>query len=550
MTNYLKAIFSRRQTPQSLPIPGAGQVANSAGGYAWAVDDWVRLDRFLILGSEGGSYYATEQALSRGNAEGVARCIAADGLRAVARIAALSKSGRAAKNDPALLALAMAAAVGDAATRRAAFAALPAVARTGTHLFHFAAYMDGLRGWGRGARRAIAGWYQGMPASKLAYQAIKYQSRDGWSHRDLLRLAHPVAVDETQNAVFHWMTQGWPDVGDAPHPDEALCTIWAFERAKRAQTAAEIAGLIRAYRLPREAVPTQWLNDRAVWAALLEEMPVTAMIRNLATMTRAGLLAPMSDAADRIAGTLRDGARLRAARVHPIAVLSALTTYQGGHGVRGQGEWQPVAQVVDALNDAFYLAFGSVTPAGRRIVLALDVSGSMASGTIAGVPGLTPRVGSAAMALVTAATEPQHTIVAFTNGAYPSQWSSRGFNSGITPLTISPRQRLDDVVQTVSNLPFSGTDCALPMLWALENGVAADAFVIYTDSETWAGAIHPAQALQQYRERTGIPARLVVMGMLANGFSIADPNDAGMLDVVGFDTAAPELIAAFARGEI
>ena len=250
MSNYLTTIFNREQTPQSLPIPGAGQVPDSAGGYVWAVDDWTRLDRFLILGSEGGSYYATERALSRENAEAVARCIAADGPRTVARIAEISDSGRAAKNDPALLALAMAAALGDGPTRRAAFEALPRVARIGTHLFHFAAYMQGLRGWGRGARRAIAAWYQGLPADKLAYQAIKYQNRDGWGHRDLLRLAHPATSDETQNAVFHWITQGWPDVGEAPHPDEALRPIWAFERARRARSAAEVAGLIRAYRLP------------------------------------------------------------------------------------------------------------------------------------------------------------------------------------------------------------------------------------------------------------------------------------------------------------
>jgi len=546
MTNYLKMIFNRRQTPQSLPIPGAGQVPNSAGGYAWAVDDWTRLDRFLILGSEGGSYYAVEQALSRANAEAVARCIAADGPRTVGRIAEISDAGRAAKNDPALLALAMAAALGDETTRRAAFTALPTVARIGTHLFHFAEYMQGLRGWGRGARRAIAAWYQGMPAGKLAYQAIKYQSRDGWGHRDLLRLAHPVAADETQNAVFHWITQGWPGVGGEPHPDQALRLIWAFETAKRAQTAAEIAGLIRDYRLPREAVPTGWLNDRQVWAALLEEMPLTAMIRNLATMTRIGLLTPMSEAASKIAAELTDRDRLKAARVHPIAILTALMTYQAGHGVRGQGQWGPVSPVVDALNQAFYLAFGNVTPAGRRIVLALDVSGSMAGGMISGVPGLTPRVGSAAMALVTAATEPQHTIIAFTQGNYGTRYGG----SGISRLDISPRQRLDDAVRAVSNLPFGGTDCALPMLWALEHGVEADAFVIYTDSETWAGDIHPAQALRQYRERTGIPARLVIVGMVSNGFTIADPHDAGMLDVVGFDAATPELIAAFVRGEI
>src|SRR5437868_3324769 len=70
-------LFSTRQTPQSQPIPGSGQVPNSAGGYAWAVDDWKRLSRFLILGSEGGSYYATERKLTVENAEAVRRCIQA-----------------------------------------------------------------------------------------------------------------------------------------------------------------------------------------------------------------------------------------------------------------------------------------------------------------------------------------------------------------------------------------------------------------------------------------------------------------------------------------
>ena len=74
----------------------------------WAVDDWTRLDRFLILGSEGGSYYASERKLTRENAEAVLRCIAADGARVVARIVAVSDAGRAPKNDPALFALALA----------------------------------------------------------------------------------------------------------------------------------------------------------------------------------------------------------------------------------------------------------------------------------------------------------------------------------------------------------------------------------------------------------------------------------------------------------
>jgi 60 kDa SS-A/Ro ribonucleoprotein len=77
-----------------------------------------------------------------------------------------------------------------------------------------------------------------------------------------------------------------------------------------------------------------------------------------------------------------------------------------------------------------------------------------------------------------------------------------------------------------------------------------DTFVIYTDSETWAGDIHPEDALRDYRRASGIDARLVVVGMTSNGFSIADPADPGMLDVVGFDTAAPQLISEFACGAL
>ncbi len=122
-----------------------------------------------------------------------------------------------------------------------------------------------------------------------------------------------------------------------------------------------------------------------------------------------------------------------------------------------------------------------------------------------------------------------------------------GFPTGITTLAISPRQRLDDVLAATAGLPFGGTDCALPMLEARIRGWEVDVFVIYTDSETWAGDVHPVQALRQYREATGILAKLVVVAMASNGFTIADPDDPGMLDVVGFDAATPALVGDFAR---
>ncbi len=522
-----------KDAPQSAPIDPR-QIPNSAGGFVWAVDDWTRLDRFLILGSEGGSFYATEQALTLENAAAVARCIDTDGPRVVARIVEVSQAGRAPKNDPALFALALAAGLGKPATRKAALAALPNVARTGTHLFHFLAYIEQFRGWGRGLREAVGVWYNERAARDLAYQVVKYRQRDGWIHRDVLRLAHTQGTSEQHQAILHWIVKGWPDVGSEPHPDQALRVIWAYERAQRAETAAAIAQLIHDERLPREAIPTHFLNDAVVWDALLEDMPIEAMVRNLATMTRVGLLVPGSVAAKTVELRLRDRDRIRRARMHPIKLLAALSTYTAGKSVRGDGVWNPVGQVIDALDAAFYLAFENIEPTGKRMLLALDVSGSMGMGTIAGVPGLTPRNASAALALVTAATEPAYQVM--------------GFSTTFQPLPITPRQRLDDAITAVSGLPFSGTDCALPMIWAMEQKAQIDAFVIYTDSETWFGKVHPAEALRRYREVTGIAAKLVVVGMIANQFSIADPADAGMLDCVGFSTDTPQVIADFVRG--
>ena len=545
--NYAK-IFNRRATPQSQPIPGSNQVSNSAGGYSWQVDDWTRLDRFLILGAEGGTYYITERDLVKQNHDAVVRCIKADGVRAVNRIVEISHSGRAPKNDPAIFALALVATHGSNEAKALAFQNLGKVCRIGTHLFHFAEYVNALRGWGRGLRNAVGRWYISREVDDLAHQAVKYQQRDGWSHGDLLRLAHPKAPSVQHDAVFRWMLAGADSLGEREvkrkvRGEDRVAKygavgalpklIEAFEQAKKASSRDEIVKLITEHDVPREAIPTQWLNEAAVWEALLANMPMTAMIRNLGKMTSIGLVQPFSEAAKLIVRKLSDEAVLKRARIHPLAVLIAEKVYAQGRGDKGSLTWNPVPQIIDALDQAFYATFQNVEPCGKPMLLALDVSGSMGGGSVAG-SSLTPREASAAMALVTAATEREYHIM--------------GFSNRFMPLNITPRMRLDDVVRRISSLPFQGTDCALPMIWARENEVNVSAFITYTDSETWAGKIHPSQALRQYRNEFVGDAKAVVVGMTSNGFTLADPDDPGMLDVVGFDTSVPAVIADFVRG--
>jgi len=223
-------------------------------------------------------------------------------------------------------------------------------------------------------------------------------------------------------------------------------------------------------------------------------------------------------------------------------MLNALNVYKSGHGSLGTLTWNPDRRVVDALDEGFYKSFKAVVPTGKRILIALDVSGSMACSYVTSgksgkksMPGMTPHEASAALAMVTTKTE--------------SEWEVGVFDSKFTIMSevFSPRRRLDDVVSSMSSLNFTTTDCALPMMWAMRNLRKFDAFYIFTDSEAWCGEIHPSQALAQYRQKTGIDAKLIVNAMTSTGFSIADPEDPGMLDVVGFDSSAPQAMADFIR---
>lgn len=527
------AFVSTRHPPQSEPAD-ARQVGNNAGGYTFTVDDLTRLRRFLVLGVEGGTYYTRAADLAKGNARTVLRLATTRTTELVAEIVSVSTAGRAPKQNPALFALAAAASLGEVDGRKAALAALPLVARTGTHLFLFAGYVEQFRGWGRALRRAVGDWYLTKPVEDVAFQTIKYRQREGWTHRDLLRLAHPDTEEDARRRLFDWVCGRGASVAGLP-------VVEGFQLAQSASP-REVARLVAEYPLSWEMLPDAALTEPAVWEALLDKgLPATALMRQLPRLTRLGLLAPTGGRAATVAAQLVDPERLRRGRVHPVSVLLAQRTYAAGRGARGTAEWTPSQPIVDALDAAFYAAFGAVEPSGKRMMLALDVSGSMTS-PISGMP-ISCREASAAMALVTAATERAYEIVGFTSGAFGSFRSA-----ALRPLAISPRQRLDDAIGAVSDLPFGGTDCALPMLHALTTGAEIDTFVVYTDNETWAGRIHPHEALRQYRHRTGIDAKLVVVGMIATNFSIADPADPGMLDVAGFDSAVPTLISDFARG--
>jgi len=576
----------RHRRADAAVVRGVRSREMEAGGEAGAgPEDWLRLDRLLVLGSERGALRTGPGVEDPERLPSTVRCVRADAERVVARVREVFEAGRLAANGAGVRVLALVTALGDDRGRAAACAAVPEVCRTAVDLFRFAEAVTALRGWGRSLRRAVGNWYRARFADDLAYQVVKCPRRDGWSHRDLLRLAHPTPATREQAAVFRWILGGaealgrrtvvreiggrgdedavgglggldegqprryravtYPGVGEPPR------LLRAVEEVRRATSVAEVVRLIVEHDLPREAVPASWLGEVSVWEALLHRMPTGTMIGDLGALGAVGLLRPGTEAAWWVETRLRDPGVLRSAGLHPMAYYLARRAYEAGQSADGRLRWEPVPAVVRALDDTFQASMRWVRPVGRPLLVALDLSRSARSAVLPGTR-VTVLEAAAAMAVVSVSTEATCLVAglvpAVAGLGVGGDARLGGCVPGLTLLDVRPGMRVEELVARLEAMPEGIPDGSVPVEWAGRNGLPIEGFVVYTDGGLWGGGMGMARVLAEYRSRTGLAARSVVVGMGGVPFEVADPGDAGMLDVVGCDGEAAELVAAFLRG--
>lgn len=484
-----------------------GLTTNNAGGLSYKCSKWDQLLRFLTIGSESGTYYVSSKRLTTNNATNLVELLREDPARVVNEIVRVSDEGLAAKNDHAIFALAIASTV-----TSLAYPAVSKVCRTGRHLMQFMDFACKLRGTGRGLRRAVGNWF--LNKKSLPLQAIKYRQRDGWTLRDLLRLSHPKTDDASKKAVFEWICRGTPTEA---LPDQ----IKAFEEAKNASE-DRLVELITEHSLPWEAVPTEHLRSVKVWEALTKNIGTTALIRNLGRLSSIGF--PMQTVVDQ----LRDENAIRKDRIHPINVLIAQRTYLQGHGEKGKMSWTPDKDVVNALETAFYTAFKNVDLIDQRLLVAVDVSGSMHC-PVNGVPNLQAIDLGAALAVYFKRTASNVTTLSFDTGARPVPVNLE------TPLTQS--------IQIFRKFG-GGTDVTAPINWAVSNKEVFDAIILITDSETWANRYSSRECLDVYR-KIAPNVKLICLSTTATDVDTVDSNDRNQFGTAGFDASVPTLVGNF-----
>ena len=318
--------------------------------------------------------------------------------------------------------------------------------------------------------------------------------------------------------------------------------------------------LVRDHGLVREQIPTHLLNSSDIWTELLKSkgangkqngMPLEALMRNLGKLSSLPNFMPTNT--EFIRARLSSEEDIQRSRIHPFKVLIASQIYGMGKALKGALAWTVSPRVRDQLTTTFMRSFKNVPPTGKRYMAALDVSGSMSVACM-GCPAISCRQASAALTHMLYETEPHVYVRGFTSSTTSGYSSSRpvspddGFRN--FDHLVRRGMTLDEFIRA-TDAPYGATDCSLPMLRAMEQGLDVDVFIVMTDNETFAGKVHPQVALENYRKHANKPdAKLIVVGMTANSLTIADPNDRNTLNLAGFDASMPEIIAMFVRGEL
>jgi len=512
------------------------QIKNSEGAFVYEITDEMKLRRFLILGCENGTYYATANNLLNSSFNVVDKMIRDDKESLIlSTLKEISLNGKARKNDQVIaVLLRVFVKTLDITIKKDIINLFPQIVRTGTHFFlaHqiMKNYVDaGEYGWSTTTKKLFSSFYQ-LPTEKLAFQMLKYRNRENWTWKDSLRLNHIRPVGDNETLFKYVVKEIVPEI----YPD-SLKKIEGFERAKSETNIKKLINIITDYQLPEEMIPTENRNNPNVQEALFNNMGLTSIIRHLGSYTASNFITQQNvNVIEKLRKMLLDPEVLKKAKIHPLQLLDALKTYSIGHGLKGNLKWSPVQKIVDILDDAFYLSFDLVEPTNKKMLFALDVSGSMDS--ILATNVLTAREASSAFVMSFIRNEPNYLTMAF--------------SSGFIDLQLTPKMRLREVMNVTNRLPFDSTNLSKPFTWALENKIDVDAFVVLTDNEVNNG-IHPSKAMELYCRKMNKPkTKLIVNATSLNDFTVADPKNPNQMDIVGFSNDVQTIASDFILGKI
>ncbi|WP_127587216.1 TROVE domain-containing protein [Paenibacillus koleovorans] len=362
-----------------------------------------------------------------------------------------------------------------------------------------------LQGMGRGeGGRAVKRQVNRFLAGVSEYWAIKYNGRGrGYSLGDAIATAHPKPADLKQQALFRYLRGQEANLSLLPQVD-------ALEQLKLAKTELEQLHWIEVGKLPHEVVTGAVKPTQAIWEALIDQMPAMALLRNLNTLERAGVLENRYNL-DTVVARLTDVHTLRKAQIFPFRFAKAFRQ------VKHQA-------LRDALRDAVEATFANLPDLEGRTAIFLDTSGSMNSGEYL-------QIGSVFALALYKKTEGDSLFWLFDT------------------VVVDPRpSRRDSILSQADQIQArGGTDTGAPVRELLRKREKVDQIVIITDEQQNSGSPF-YEELMKYRSKVNPDVRAFIIDIAPYRSAMVPPLDRNTFYIYGWSDTVLSFIAHSIRG--
>jgi len=421
-------------------VPAADAI-NEAGGAAYVRDAKSALALYAATGCLNGVFYADAET-QLGQVLAMCQTVPAE---FVAKTAIYARQRAFMKDMPALLLAYLAQRDGDAMAR-----VFERVIDNGRMLRNFVQILRsgtvGRKSLGTRPKRVVQRWFERSSVQSVLSASV---GRDP-SLADVIKMVHPKPANAERAALYAWL------IGKAYQAEALPTVVREFEAFKLSATE------------PVPDLPFQFLTALPLteehWKAIARRASWQTLRMNLNTFVRHGVFADAS-LVGWAAARLRDANEIRRARVFPYQLMAAYSAASEG---------MPPA-ILDALQDAMELATANVPSVKGRVVIAVDVSGSMNSPISGHRKGATSKVRCVDVAALLAAcvkrVNPETRILPFAES--------------VKSLRLNSRDSVMTQAQQMSALCGGGTCISAPLAVLNSERAPVDLLVIVSDNQSW-----------------------------------------------------------------
>ncbi|MDQ1234448.1 60 kDa SS-A/Ro ribonucleoprotein [Paenibacillus sp. SORGH_AS306] len=335
------------------------------------------------------------------------------------------------------------------------------------------------------------------------YWALKYNGRGrGFNLSDAIVTSHPIPIDVKQQALFRYLRGHETNLALIPQ-------IEAMEKLKKVTTDKDRIKQIQKGKLPYEIVTSVITPTTKVWAHLLYQMPVSALLRHLNTLHRHDVL-DHPEHLQYIQQRLTDVEALRKAKILPFQFAKAYNEVKH-------------PELRDTLSEAVDLSFDNLPDLPGRTAIFLDISGSMNG-------------------------EYLQTGAVFAYALYKKTKGNSLFWLFNTTVHDAKPSRRDSIMGQARQVKaYGGTNTGAPVKQLTDIKEKVDQIIIITDEQQNTGSAFYSE-LQKYRQKINPHTKAFIVDIAPYQTAMVPPKDRQTFYIYGWSDTVLSFISQTLKG--